>query len=82
MVNLRLSEADALIRFLADPVGESSLRAFFEGEAEHHRTRCIAAMLTYDAQTAQENAFYANAYQEGFMRLKEFAKTQLEKAKQ
>lgn len=82
MADLRLTEADFLLRMVADPEGEIALRAFFSHEAKQHLDRCLAAMLVYDQQTAQENAFYANAYQEGFSRLREFAMNQLEKAKQ
>lgn len=79
--DLRLSEADYLWRLVTDPQGEIVLRAFFTSQAQEYGDKALAAIMTYDTATAQEYAFYANAYREGLTRLGEFAQSQLEKAK-
>ena len=82
MADLRLNEAAFLKKFLDDPSGELAMRAFFNSLAREHTEKCVRAMLAYDQKEAQENAFFANAYQEGMTRLRQFAKEQLNAAEQ
>jgi hypothetical protein len=80
MAELRLQEAAMLKQFLDDPEGQVVLRAFFTSEAQRSTAAAVRALLNYDEKQALEQAFYANAFQEGFGRLQQFAKEQMLKA--
>jgi streptogramin lyase len=79
VADLKEAEAKILQQFLEDPNGRIALKVFFLHQVSRFEAKSQAHMRNYNMPSAQEAAFFASAFQNGFVWLEDFSREQNKK---